>query len=224
VLNRAEAAPADARAALLNIGLRAGTSRYIAFLDYDDLIYAEGWRVLTAELARSGAAIAFGAVLNASVSRDGLVPYVTEKRRVFQGTGLPQLLRSNFCPIHSFVLDRSRIAQEDLVVDETLVALEDYDLLLRLVSKYRSSFDHKDTLVGEYLLKDDQSNLNPMAHSGTLSGVQSGSCDGTWLAASAEIERRKDRLVISPAVQAQLQVCQPGMTVAEYLASEDAPR
>ena len=216
VLNRPDPSPADARAALLNVGLRATTARHVAFLDYDDLIYAEGWRVLIDELAESGAALAFGAVLNASVSRDGLVPYVTAKRRVFVGDGLPQLLRSNFCPIHSYVIDRSRVDPLDLRVDEGLVALEDYDLLLRLVSRYRSSFRHKDRVVGEYLLKDDHSNLNPIAESGY--GGE------TWLAALAEIERRKAGLAISPAVQDQLQVSAPELTVAEYLARADAPR
>jgi hypothetical protein len=218
VLNRPDAEPVDARAALLNMGLRAGTSRYVAFLDYDDLIYAEGWRVLIAELANSGAAVAFGAVLNASVSRDGLVPYVAAKRRVFVGNGLPQLLRSNFCPIHSFVLDRSRIDPQDLAVDESLVALEDYELLLRLVSHQPSSFHLKDTIVGEYLLKDDHSNLNPMAELGSAPGGGS----GPWAAAVAEIERWKAGMVIGPAVQAQLQVHEPGLTVAEYLARTDA--
>jgi hypothetical protein len=216
VLNRPEPAPADARAALLNIGLRAGTSRHVAFLDYDDLIYAEGWRILIDELAASGAAMAFGAVLNASVRRDGVVPYVTAKRLVFHGSGLAQLLRSNFCPIHSYVLDRSRIGQADLVVDESLVALEDYDLLLRLASRHVSSFQHKDRAVGEYLLKDDHSNLNPMAGEG-FGGE-------TWQAAVAEIERRKGRMVISPAVQAALGVSAAGLTVAGYLAGTEGGR
>lgn len=216
VLNRADPTPIDARAALMNIGLRAAASHYVAFLDYDDLIYAEGWRLLTTELAASGAAVAFGAVMNASVSRDGLVPYVTAKHRVFQGNGLAQLLRNNYCPLHSFVLDRTLIEPADLVVDETMVALEDYDLLLRLVSRYPASFHHKDTIVGEYLLKDDHSNLNPIAEA-SLGGV-------AWLSALAEIDRRKTRMVLAPAVQLQLQVHEPGLTVAAYLAREDELR
>ena len=96
--NRSAPTPVDARAALLNLGIQHGTGRYLAFLDYDDLIYSEGWRLLVAELEASGAAVAFGAVLNATVCRDGAVPYVESKHRVFQGNGLPQLLRNNFCP------------------------------------------------------------------------------------------------------------------------------
>ena len=213
VLNRPDPLPADARAALLNLGLRAAHGRYVAFLDYDDLIYPEGWRLLIEELEASGAAVAFGAVINASVSRDGLVPHVTAKRRVFEGDGLPRLLWNNFCPLHSFVLDRSRLPA-DLAFDEGLVALEDYDLLLRIVSQHPSSFRLKDKLVGEYLLKDDGSNLNPMATAAVSSPA--------WDAALAAIEARKATLVLSPAVQEQLGINQPGLTVAGFLKGRGA--
>lgn len=207
VLNRVEAEPRDARAALLNLGLRAGTGRYAAFLDYDDVIYPEGWRLLIGELRGSGAAVAFGGIVTATVSRQGLVPVTRDKRHVFQGEGLAQLLRGNFCPLHSFVLDRTRIAPADLVVDEGLAALEDYDLLLRLCARYPSSFRLKDRIVGEYVLKDDGSNANPMARGGVAAD---------WGAVLAEIESRKARLALSPAVMAQLS--QAEMTVAGFLA------
>jgi len=164
VLNRPQPQPRDARAALLNLGLAAAQGRYAAFLDYDDLVYPEAYRLLIGELQGGGAAIAFGGILNAAISRDGLLPYVTAKTRPFQGAGLAQLLHNNFCPVHSYVLDRRRIAPADLVVDEGLAALEDYDLLLRLCSRYSSSFRLKDKIIGEYLLKDDDGNINPLAH------------------------------------------------------------
>ena len=210
VHDRGEAQPDDARAALLNRGIGAAAGRYLAFLDYDDLIYPEGYRVLIGELEASGAAIAFGGVLNTEIAAAGMVPITVTKRRVFEGEGLAQLLRSNFCPLHSFVLDRSRIRRADLVVDETLVALEDWELLLRLCAAYPSSFRLKDKIVGEYLFKDDGSNSNPMAAAGSLADA--------WPAALAVVEARRATLVLGPAVQASLGVGQPGLTVAEFLA------
>lgn len=207
VLNRTEPEPRDARAALLNVGLRAGTGRYAAFLDYDDVIYPEAWRLLVAELEASGAAIAFGGILTTTVTRAGLVPVTRDKRHVFRGTGLAQLFRGNFCPLHSFVVDRSRIAAADLHVDEGLAAQEDYDLLLRLCARYPSSFRLKDRIVGEYLLKDDGSNVNPMATGGT---------EADWgQAVLAEIEARKGRIVLSPEVVAQF--ASPLVTVRDFL-------
>ena len=214
VLNRTEPEPPDARAALLNMGLQAGQGRYAAFLDYDDLIYPEAWRLLVGELRQSGTAVAFGGILTTAVSRTGPVPAVQGKRRVFTGTGLGQLLRGNFCPLHSFVLDRHRIAPDVLHVDEELRALEDYDLLLRICARHPSSFRLKDRIVGEYLLKDDGSNANPLARGGT---------EADWgRAALAAIEARKARLVLSPAVLAQLMG--PDLTVAGFLArNTDVP-
>ena len=206
VLNRTDPEPQDARAALLNLGLAAMRGRYAAFLDYDDVIYPEAWRLLTAELQASGAAIAFGGIVTTTVSRAGLVPVTQNKQHVFRGEGLGQLLRSNFCPLHSFVLDRTRIAAADLHVDETLHALEDYDLLLRLCARYPSSFRFKDRIVGEYLFKDDGSNANPMATGGTAAG---------WGAVAAEVEARKAHLKLSPPVLQQLL---GDLTVADYLA------
>lgn len=211
VLNRTEPEPRDARAALLNLGVRAGQGRFLAFLDYDDVIYPEAWRLLIAELNEGGAAIAFGGIVNTDVSRAGIVPVTRFKRRVYAGEGLARLLRSNFCPLHSFVLDRTRIPPADLVFDETLGALEDYDLLLRICARHPSSFRLKDRIVGEYLFKDDGSNANPLARGGTAAD---------WGDVLTEIERRKARLVLSPAVLRQLG--DPPQTVAGFLAGERA--
>ena len=209
VLNHTDPHPIDARAALLNRGLQATTGRYTAFLDYDDLIYPEAYRLLIAELQSSGAAVAFGGILTTTVTRQGLVPITLDKQHVFRGEGLAQLLHNNFCPLHSFVLDRTRIPPGHLHFDETLSALEDYDFLLRICASHPSSFRLKDRIIGEYLLKDDGSNANPLAQGGTAAD---------WGPALAEIERRKSHLVLSPTVLAQL--ADPNTTVAAFL---DAP-
>ena len=212
LLNDWKPDPRDARAALLNLGLGAGQGRYAAFLDYDDLIYPEGHRLLIAELEASGAAIAFAGILNVSIDRDGAVPFTAAKQRVFAGSGLGQLLHNNFCPLHSFVLDRSRIARQDLRIDETFAALEDYEFLLRLCARYPSSFRLKDKIIGEYLLKNDGSNINPLANSSGPSAQ--------WQAAIATLNDRKTRLTLSLPVQSLLGVDEPGLTVADYLARQ----
>ena len=223
VHNRVDPLPCDARAALLNLGIAAAHrtpgGRYLAFLDYDDLIYPEGWRLLAAELEATGAAIAFGAVLNATVSRHGLVPLVTAKQHIFHGDGLRQLLHSNFCPLHSFLIDCTRLPP-GLVFDETLTALEDYDFLLRVVSHCPSSFRLKDKPIGEYLLKDDGSNMNPMARS----SHPASSTPSTWAAAIAAVDARKRHMVLSQAVQTQLGIDRPGLTVAGLLTGVSDPR
>ena len=214
--NYASEEPPDARSALLNQGLAAGQGRYVAFLDYDDVIYPEGHRLLIEELDASGTAIAFGGVLNTDVSRDGIVPMTIGKRRVFQGDGLAQLLHDNFCPLNSFVVDRHAIDVQDCFFDETLSALEDYDFLLRVCTRYLASFRLKDVIIGEYLFKSDGSNTNPLAHDAASRGE-------TWSAAVDEIAVRKRILVLSPVVQGTLGLRTPGLTVVGYLTVQ-APR
>ena len=68
------------------------------------------------------------------------------------------LFRANFCPLHSYVLDRSRIDPWDLAFDPTLSWEEDYDLLLRICAKYPSDFSLVTTQIGEYYFKTDDSN------------------------------------------------------------------
>ena len=209
VLNRPDPEPRDARSALLNLGLAAATGRFLAFLDYDDVIYPEAYGTLIGELLETGTTIAFGGVVNAEVSRAGLVPLTLGKRRIFHGSGLVQLLHDNFCPLHSFVLDRSRIGPDTLLVDEALVGQEDYDLLLRICARHPASFRKKDVILGEYLFKDDGSNMNPLA--------TPGGAGPDWLAVSATMNARKAALVLAPEVLSCLGLSEPGLTVAEAI-------
>ena len=73
-----------------------------------------------------------------------------------------------------------------------------------------SSFRLIDRIVGEYLFKDDGSQVNPLA---VLADP-----GGAWAAAEAGIAARKAGMVLAPAVQASLGVDEPGLTVADYVA------
>jgi hypothetical protein len=138
VLNRPDPVPPDARAALLAQGLAAGNSRYAAVLDFDDLIYPEAYRLLIAELQDSGAALALGGILAATVDRDGVVPLVRAKAPLPPGAAWP---------LHRAVLDRQRIAPADLV------AVDD-DLLRRLTDRCAVSLRLQDTVIGERLVTE----------------------------------------------------------------------
>ncbi len=175
VENYSAPSPADARSALLNMGMKALNGRYLAFLDHDDTILPDGYRDLIGELESSGCAIAFGSVAmkDVDVFADALL--VEHRREVFQGKNLVDLVRRNFCPIHSFVLDRMRVAVEDLWFDETMSRGEDYDFLLRICAKYPSSFALIGRFVGDYYVKNDGTNTP----------------ESELLLAEQEIEKRK---------------------------------
>jgi len=149
----------DHRAHLINEGFRTGQGRYIAILDYDDVVYGHAYEHLIFRLETSNAAVAFGRIAVKHVYPLKHYEFVQSTNRdAFKGQGLSDLFRDNFCPIHSFVIDRTKFAAEDLRFDETMTRLEDYDFLLRTCAKYPSDFDGLDRYVGTYYWRADGSN------------------------------------------------------------------
>ncbi len=204
--------PLDARSALINLGFAHATGRYVAILDYDDVIYPEAYRLLTKRLQISDAGIAFGGigVKRVEVYDDFLCP--TAQINLFQGNTLSDLFRSNFCPIHSFVVDRTRVPAEDLRFEPTLSVEEDYEFLLRVCAKVRSDFDMIGTQIGEYYFKSDDSNTvaKPVLPPATRARL-----DG----ATAFNNGRRLLTPLSEVVQRQLGLpsYRPGLTIQAFL-------
>lgn len=152
----------DLRSRLLNVGIKIAREhdnvRYLGILDYDDMLAEDAYLLLGERLRRTLAAIAFGKVLVHDVVPFPEYDFVFRTRDVFQGCGKTDLLRDNFCPIHSYLFDLGKIQPEDLHFDERLSRLEDYATLIRIVSKYRSDFECIDQVVGYYYWRTDASN------------------------------------------------------------------
>lgn len=141
----------DGRSTLLTRGIKQATGRYLAFLDDDDLVYQHGYTTLIGQLKESGCAVAVGGCRMAKVQYVGQHWYVRTKETPFAwGRTRYDLLRDNFIPIHSYVVDRARVDPRDLYFDAALTLLEDYDFLLRLCAKYAFDFSKLQTPVCEY--------------------------------------------------------------------------
>lgn len=207
--------PPDARSALLNLGLRtSGKGRFFAFLDYDDVIYPEAYQMLIAQLESSDSAIAFGGIVckHCQVSDTAIV--VTQRERRYRGTGLLDLFRDNFCPIHSFVIDRLKMSDADLFFNERLCRAEDYDFLLRICAKYKSDFSLVSTVIGDYYFKDDGSNT-------TMLTVPTEDAAASWRYAVEFTDLQKRFIRLSSAVResVQLQQGQGCQTIADLLST-----
>ena len=210
--------PVDARSALINMGIRASSKgRFFAFLDYDDTIYPEAYHTLVGSLLSSSAAIAFGGIVCKYCRVTEAAMVVTRRERRFNGEGLLDLFRENFCPIHSFVVDRSKVSNDDLFFNERLHRAEDYDFLLRLCAKYRSDFSNLETIIGDYYFKDDGSNTTELRAS-------SEDRLAPWRYAVEFTNLQKKFLNLSPEVQESIKLGSTGRhkTIADLLNSLEA--
>lgn len=180
----------DARAELLNIGLKIASGRYVMFLDYDDVLYQDALTTLVSELEKSTAAIAVGGCRRAEVHVSWDRSSFILKKRPFLDRyhNSYDLLFDNFIPIHSFVLDRKKIASRDLVFNSNMKVLEDYDLLLRLVSKYRFDFSKLNVPICEYRIRSDNSNSTPFNDVDNRRKVK------IWSAARKKVNKLKAKL------------------------------
>ena len=151
VINVPAEAGQDIRAKLLNTGIEAAKFRFLAFLDGDDYLYAHAYRHLTDRAAAVGSALTFGKIVCKHVRVFDKFVYSSKTiKDLYTGSTLAELMQENFCPIHSFVVDRSLISPADLHFNAELRRLEDYDFLLRLCTRYPVHFDSVSTAIGVY--------------------------------------------------------------------------
>ena len=125
--NFTEAEPADARSCLINLGFAQLQGRYVYLLDYDDVTTPHGCATLIADLVATGATISFGKVIGAQLTVDGPIIMTRTRQDLYRGGGVTDMFRQNFCPIHSFIVDRSRLPAEALWFDPDRSRDEDYD-------------------------------------------------------------------------------------------------
>ena len=213
VLRFDETEPADARSVLVNLGFRSVTARYVALLDYDDVLYPEAYRMLTDQLRNSESGIAFANIGVRSVDVYEGFMQATACLDPFTGSTLSDFFRSNFCPIHSFLVDRTRVQAEELRFEPSQTIEEDYEFLIRICAKVESDFTLSRTRIGEYYYKTDESN--------TVAGLNSfGPVVRMRIeAAGTFIEGRRRLTTLAERVQRQLGLSEyrPGLTIRAFL-------
>jgi ubiquinone/menaquinone biosynthesis C-methylase UbiE len=149
----------DGRARLLNEGIQQAEGQYLAFLDYDDVVYHHIYSCLIAQLERSHADVAVGGCRRAKLQNRHDEWVILEKDMPFSwGRSKFDLFHTNFIPIHSYVINRKSVSEDHLKFNETLSRLEDYEFLLRIAAIYQFDFSALDQPVCEYRIRLDGSN------------------------------------------------------------------
>lgn len=218
VLDYRDDHPADARSALMNMGMDQAQGRYLGFLDYDDVLFPEAYRLLAAQLRAGGAGIAFARtpVMLADVHQ-GFV-HAQSRSHPFPGQHLRDLFRANFAPIHSYLMDRARIPPRLLRFEPSLTVEEDYDFLLRLCAEVPADFTLAATEVGLYFYKTDASNT-------FVRGADVPPALMARIEAARDfVELRRRMTPVSPAIQASLGLAEPtpGLSIRGVLDALDA--
>ncbi|WP_041303706.1 glycosyltransferase family 2 protein [Kyrpidia tusciae] len=147
----------DERSRALNIGISEATGRFIAFLDDDDVVYPEHYTKLIDLVQRSGRVWAYSGTARAIYRRQEKDIYLVQRDFPFRSSdySFVEHLRDNFIPIHSFLVDRSRVDVQ-LRFDENLIRLEDYEFLLRLARYHEPG--RVPAVTCEYRIWNDGSN------------------------------------------------------------------
>ncbi len=147
----------DLRSRMMNEALREVTTRYAAFLDVDDRLFPHAWSWLADRLQRSGKAIAFARVYRALSSLSDKV--IHQRVRAFEyGTTYRDFITNNHSPVHSFLLDLTRLDVEEVIYHDDQKYMEDYFLLLQLVTPDNSDRLglEKNFYIGDYLFRQDR--------------------------------------------------------------------
>lgn len=205
IVNLTDPEPADARSVLLNLGVENAQGKYLAFLDYDDVLYPEAYEMMIGRLKDTGAAIAFAKVRVMRV--DVYDAFFYTKERVippFSGSDLLDLFHNNFCPLHSYVIDRSQVPADMLRFVTTMTLEEDYDVLLRISATFLSDFALIETDIGDYYYKTDGSNTVP-----TQGGLTGEARTRFLREVKGAIETRRRGTLVTPVVQKSLGLRDP---------------
>ena len=201
----------DRRAENLNIGWNAAKGRYIGFLDDDDTIEPGHVRNLVDLLAATRATWAYGQT--ALVTEDGEMRPVARSYPFFRRAfSYRELLLQNFIPIHSLLIDCSRLdaGLADSPFSVELQRSEDWDFLIRL------AFSHDPAVLDEvtcsYFVNTAGRNSNT-----SLVGVgvpAQAASTAVWASNKTRVEQRKAALLAGSArsrdYAASLQYAGPG--------------
>lgn len=143
-----------------NIGMSKARGKYIGFLDDDDLYYAEHIEVLVRSLEKSTKKVAYALAQESQVIITSQVPYTYKEvsRSIFykQKFNRSLLFYHNYIPIQCVLFEKS-LFNEYGGLDESLDAMEDWDLWVRYACHTDFEYVEKVTSLYKVPYKAEQS-------------------------------------------------------------------
>jgi|GEM_PF-3118417 len=140
----------------LNVGLDACKSKYVSFLDDDDILYPHAGDVLIREMEKGDLNFVCGEVLSVHQKRIGKLYKNTAKGAIYEKKfNQVELVSTNYIPIHGYIYDFEFFKK--LRFDERLDLLEDWDFLLQMIFSGKLKAKYIEAEIGEYRSRDDNS-------------------------------------------------------------------
>jgi len=147
----------DLRSKMLNESLRRVDTQYAAFLDYDDLMMSQAYAWLIGRIRKTGKAVAFGRVY--CTAYDCASGYFIERTREYEyGNGYDEFVNMNHAPLHSFLMEISKLDIKNVFFHEDQRYMEDYFLTLQLFKRDNCDWESlaQNYYVGDYIHSIDR--------------------------------------------------------------------
>ncbi len=121
-----------------NMGINKARGEYIAFQDSDDIFYKEKLELQLNNLIKNNSYLDF-CKLHVNVDNNCWeFPGINEERNIVKGKILDELCNGNIISTQAILVKKAVLV--DIMFDETLPRFQDYDLVLRIASKYKISY------------------------------------------------------------------------------------
>jgi len=141
----------DLRSKMLNESLKNISTRFVAFLDYDDFLFPYAYKWLLNRIKTTGKAISFGNLYVTYFNRKD--KSIIKRIKAFEyGTNYYDFIKINHTPIHGFMIDLTKVDLNNIKYYDDMKYMEDYYFTLQIFNENNCDWDslkHK-TYIGDY--------------------------------------------------------------------------
>jgi len=142
----------DLRSLMLNESLKDVKQGYVAFLDYDDVLFPHAYSTLLERLSKTGANATFGRVYSMKMEMPSGRILRRDKTYTY-GQSYSDFFTHNHAPLHSFMLDLSKIDLGNLHYYGDMKYMEDYYMTLQIFTEEGSDWESlkDENFIGDYI-------------------------------------------------------------------------